>query len=181
MVILTIPLVNESLQMNLYKIHNLPLLHPELQVEVTYDLEGEYFVTLMQGMYMTLPGATNIKLCMVSQVHLCMFDQVMYPVNTTTWCIYALFTNDLTKIKKLCHMKLKPHNANLAYSLYGYLWAISSLAATKIQIRCLRSNTVAKVKPPLQIINIGNGCEGYASNLYIPAKTELTTTLVLSE
>ena len=43
-VILTIPLVDESLQMNLYKVHNLPLLHPDLQIEVTYDLEGAYFL-----------------------------------------------------------------------------------------------------------------------------------------
>ena len=70
MVILTISFVDESLQMNLYKVHNLPLLHPDLQIEVTYDLEGEYFATLMQGMYMALPDTTNIKLCMVSQGHL---------------------------------------------------------------------------------------------------------------
>ena len=108
MVILTIPLVDESLQMNLFKIHNLPLLHPKLQIKVTHDLEGEYFATLMQGMYMALPDANNIKLCMVSQGHLCMFDQAMYPVDTTPWCIYTLFINYLTKIRKLCCMKLKP-------------------------------------------------------------------------
>ena len=61
-------------------VHNVPLLHPELQREVTYNLEGEYFATLMQGMYMSLPDATNIKFCMVSQGHLCMFNQAMYPV-----------------------------------------------------------------------------------------------------
>ena len=83
MVILTIPLFDESLQMNLYKVHNLPLLHPELQIEVTYDLKGEYFAILMQGMYMALPDATNIKLCMVSQGYLCMFNEAMYPVDTT--------------------------------------------------------------------------------------------------
>ena len=49
MVILTIPLVDESLQMNLYKVHNLPLLHPDLEIEVIYDLEGEYFTTLMEA------------------------------------------------------------------------------------------------------------------------------------
>ena len=32
MLILTIPLVDESLQMNLCKVHNLPLLHPDLQI-----------------------------------------------------------------------------------------------------------------------------------------------------
>ena len=98
MAILTIPLVDESLQMNLYKVRNLPLLHPELQVEVIYDLEGEYFTTLMQGIYMALPDATNIKLCMVSQGHLCMFNQAMYPIDTTPWCIFALFINNLSRI-----------------------------------------------------------------------------------
>ena len=100
MVILTIPLVAESLQINLYKVHNLPLLHPDLQIEVTYNLEAEYFATLMQGMYMALPDTTNLKLCMVSQGHLHMFDQDMYPVDTTPWCIYALFMNNLPKIRK---------------------------------------------------------------------------------
>ena len=76
-------------------------------------------------------------------------------------------------------MKLKPQNADLAYSLDGYLWAISSLTTTKIQIRCLRNNTVVEMKPPLQIVDIGNGCEGYGPNLYILTKTELTATTVL--
>ena len=76
-------------------------------------------------------------------------------------------------------MKLKPQNADLAYSLDGYLWAISSLTTMKIQIRCLRNNTVVEIKPPLQIVDIGNGCEGYAPNLYIPDNTELTATMML--
>ena len=76
-------------------------------------------------------------------------------------------------------MKLKPQNADFAYSLDGYLWAISSLTTTKIQIRCLENNTVVEIKPPLQIVDIRNGCEGYAPNLFIPAKTELTATMML--
>ena len=30
MLILTVPLVDQSLQMNLYEVHNLPMLHPTL-------------------------------------------------------------------------------------------------------------------------------------------------------
>ena len=71
-------------------------------------LRENILTTLMQGMYMALPDATNIKLCMVSQGHLCMFDQAMYPVDTTPWCIYALFINNLSRIWQICHMKLKP-------------------------------------------------------------------------
>ena len=38
MLILTIPLVNQSLQVNLYKVHNLPMLHPTLNVQAQYEL-----------------------------------------------------------------------------------------------------------------------------------------------
>ena len=181
MIILDIPLVNKSLEMNLYKVHNLPILHPDLKVEMTYELEGKYFATLMQGMYMTIPDETNIKICQMTQGQICMFDQAMYPIDTMEWCIYALFVNDLDQIKKLCRLVVKPRNADLAYSLDGYMWAISSLAASRLQIHCLLENKVVNIKPPLQIIDIGNGCEGYSPNIYIPAKTELTTTVSLPE
>ena len=42
MLILTIPLVDQSLHMNLYKVHNLPMLHPTLNVHAQYELEGSY-------------------------------------------------------------------------------------------------------------------------------------------
>ena len=32
-------------------------------------------------------------------------------------------------------------------------------------------------QPPLQIVDIGNGCEAYSSSIYIPAKSELTATM----
>ena len=43
MLILTISLVDQSLQMNLYEVHNLPMLHPTLNMHVQYELEGTYF------------------------------------------------------------------------------------------------------------------------------------------
>ena len=33
------------------------------------------------------------------------------------------------------------------------------------------------IKPPLQIIDVGNGCEAFSASIYIPAKSELTATL----
>ena len=36
---------------------------------------------------------------------------------------------------------------------------------------------VITIKPPLQIMDIGNGCEAYSASIYIPAKSQLTTTL----
>ena len=107
MVILTIPLTNLSLDVNLYKVHNLPMLHPQLQIQVVYELEGAYFATHMHGMYATIPKETDIKLCLMSQGHLCMFEEPLYPVDKIDWCPYALFVNDLTKLKPIVNSPLR--------------------------------------------------------------------------
>ena len=38
-------------------------------------------------------------------------------------------------------------------------------------------NTCDYLTPPLQIVDIGNGCEAYSTSIYIPAKSELTATM----
>ena len=65
----------------------------------------------------------------------------------------------------------------MAYSLDGYLWAISALASEKLQIRCVMETHVVTIHPPLQIVDIGNGCEAFSTSIYIPAKSELTATM----
>ena len=177
MLILTVPLVDQTLHMNLNKVHNLPMLHPMLQMHVQYEIEGPYLATLMDSMFITLPTAIDVRLCLVTKGHLCMFNQALYPVDNTNWCIYALFINDINKIKKNCVLKPVNRTTNLAYSLDGYLWAISALALEKLQIRCVMETHVVTIQPPLQIVDIGNGCEAYLTSIYIPAKSELTATM----
>ena len=93
------------------------------------------------------------------------------------WCIYALFINDEKQIERNCILKTINRTTYSAYSLDGYLWAISALATEKLQIRCVTETGVITIKPPLQIVDIGNGCKAYSASTYIPAKSELTTTL----
>ena len=177
MVILTIPLIDSSLDVNLYKVHNLPMLHPKLQIQVEYQLEGTYFAMHIHGMYATIPKESDIKLCMMSQGHLCMFDEPLYPVEKIEWCLYALFMNDLSKIDINCKFTATARHTNLAHSLDGYLWAVSSLATEKLQIHCLHHTSVVTIDPPLRIIDVGNGCEAFSPTLYIPVKSELTATM----
>ena len=55
------------------------------------------------------------------------------------------------------------------------MWAVSPLQMEKIQIRCLTRTTIEMVKPPLTMLYVGNGCEAYSTNIFIPAKSELTS------
>ena len=131
----------------------------------------------MYGMYTTIPKETDIKLCLMSQGHLCMFEEPLYPVNKIDWCLYVLFVNDLAKIETNCKFTTTIRHTNLAHSLDGYLWAITSLATEKLPIRCLQQTSVVTIEPPLRIIDTSNSCEAFSSTLYIPAKSELTTTM----
>ena len=62
MLILTVPLVDQSLHMNLYKVHNLPMLHLTLHMHAQYEIEGSYLATVMDGMFITLPTALDVRL-----------------------------------------------------------------------------------------------------------------------
>ena len=102
-------------------------------------------------------------------------NQALYPVDKIEWCVYALYKQDTEKIGTYCTIVTTYRHANMAQSLDGYLWAVSSLKKEKMRKRCLEDSHLEDIKPPLTIIYIGDGCEGYSSNLFIPAKSELTS------
>ena len=66
-------------------------------------------------------------------------------------------------------------SGNRAISLGGYLWAISSIKQEQLQVRCLEETHMIEIQPPLQIVYLGNGCEGYSPSMFLPAKNEMTT------
>ena len=176
LIILTIPLTDQSLEMNLYKVYNLPALHPELKVEFTYELEGEYLAITKNKLYAALHTAREISICKGTGGYLCLMNQALYPIERIEWCIYALFTHNEEKKKEYCSINSQRRHANKEQSLEGYLWAITAFKKGKMQIRCLTDTHVIDIKPPLTIIYVGDGCEAYSNNLFIPAKSELTST-----
>ena len=105
------------------------------------------------------------------------FFQALYPVEGINWCVYALFINDYDRIRRDCLLKTLARTTNLAYSLDGYLRAISALAVVKLQIGCIMETHIIKITTPLQIVDVGNGCEASSASIYIPTKSELAATL----
>ena len=175
LIILTIPLTDQSLEMDLYKIYNLPALHPKLKVEFMYQLEGEYLAIMKNKLYAALPTAVEIRICKGMEGYLCLMSQALYLVEKIEWCAYALFTQNEDKKRAHCTINTQKQDANKAQSLEGYLWAATTLKKENMQIRCLTDTHVIDVKPPLTIIYVGNGSKAYSSNLFIPAKSELTS------
>ena len=86
-----------------------------------------------------------------------------------------LFTDDEPRIKRDCKYTVSKVSGNKAISLGGYLWAISSIKQEQLQVRCLEETHMIDIQPPLQIVYLGNGCEGYSPSMFLPAKNEMTT------
>ena len=105
--------------MNLYKVYNLPALHPELKVEFTYELEGEYLAITKNKLYAALPTAREIRICKGTGGYLCLMNQALYPIDKLEWCIYALFTHNEEKKREYCSINTHRRDANKAQSLEG--------------------------------------------------------------
>ena len=173
-ILLTIPILDSTLELNIYRIHNLPAIPLGHKIATTYLLEGDYFAIGKHRVYAALPNERSIQVCLESDLAICMIGQSLYPMMHRTWCIYALFVEDKAWVQHDCKYEVKPFLDNRAQSLGGYMWAISSKEQEQLQIRCLKETLVIQIRLPLQVVYIGNGCEGYSPSMYIPAKSELS-------
>ena len=150
-------MTDQSLEVNLYKVYKLPALHPKLKVEFTYELEGEYLAITKNKLYAALPTAREIRICKGTGGYLCLMNQALYPIDKLEWCVYALFTNSEEKKREYCSIDTHKRDASKVQSLEGYLWAITTFEPGKMQISCLTDTQ-------------------QSNNLFIPAKSELTST-----
>ena len=171
-ILLTIPILDTTLELNIYRVHNLSAIPPGHQLAATYQLEGEYFAVGKHGMYIALPHRDMVVRCINSNLAICQMDQALYPARKVKWCVYALFIQDEERVKKYCKYTINEAEQNLALSLGGYLWAIRAVATEMLWIRCLLETYVITIHPPSQIVYVGNGCEGFSSSIFIPAKSD---------
>ena len=174
-ILMTIPVLDKTLELNIYHLHNLPAIPPGQEVESLYQLENKYFAIGRHGQYITLPTEQSVRICLQTELAICILEQALYPVEHITWCVYALFIDDEHRIKRDCKYTVSRVSGNRAISLGGYLWAVSSIKQEQLQVRCLEETHMIEIQPPLQIVYLGNGCEGYSPTMFLPAKNEMTT------
>ena len=174
-ILMTIPVLDKTLELNIYQVHILPAMPPGQEVAALYQLDSKYFAIGKHGMYVTLPTEQSVRICLQTELAINILEQALYPIKHITWCVYALFIDDEECIKRDCKYSVTKVSGNRAISLGGYLWAVSSIKQEQLQVRCLEETHVIEIQPPLQIVYLGNGCEGYSPSMFLPAKNEMTT------
>ena len=98
-ILMTIPVLDKTLELNIYQVHNLPAIPLGQEVESLYQLDNKYFAIGRHGQYIMLPKEQSVRICLQTELAICILEQALYPVEHITWCVYALFIDDEHRIK----------------------------------------------------------------------------------
>ena len=101
-ILMTIPVLDKTLELNIYQVHNLPAIPPGQEIESLYQLENKYFAIGRHGLYVMLPTEQSVRICLQTELAICILEQALHPVEHVTWCVYALFIDDAPRIRRDC-------------------------------------------------------------------------------
>lgn len=173
-VILTLPLIDKDLQFDLFKAHSLPLLHSKLKKTFIYELESPYIALRSDSNYFTIPVHDDILTCTISAGHFCQLNTPLFPVDTTTECIYHLLVNDKEKIRDYCKISIKDYSHDMAVNLGNNIWALAVLEPTELHVTCLTYSYQINVETNFKLVKLENTCQAYSPNLILPSGNQMS-------
>ena len=114
---LHIPLVNKSLHFDLYKIHDIPLVHPVLNTSFKYFIQEEYLPIRSDSQYISFSLSANIIACQTSNGQFCHINSPLYADDTSKSCSYTLFLNNKARINSFCILSIINQTHNEAINI----------------------------------------------------------------
>ena len=145
-VILHIPLVDKSLQLNLYRIYNIPLVHPILKKSFKYSVQEEYLAIRSDTQYISFPLGTDIMACQVSNGKFCHINSPLYTADTSDSCSCALFLKTKKEQTNFEYYQLSIKTQDEAFNISDNFLAFSILQNNnKLYITCLQYSYLIKL------------------------------------
>ena len=172
-VIISVPLINKSQTLTVYKIHNLSILVPELQKWIRYNIPNDFIAITTNGLYITYLDSNEILSCQLSVRHYCEIYTLFYSIDNPHHCSYYLLQNNDEKVRQFCSLSVMNQTTDQAVSLDYYYWDIITMKPSKLQVICLTASYYVKLKIPLNIIHIPDACEAYTKMVFLPARNSL--------
>ena len=121
------PLVNKSHQFNLYRIHNILLVHPILKKMFKHSIQEEYLAIRSGLKYISFPLSADIMAYQISTGQSCHINSPMYAADTSYSCRYALFLKDRAEINNFFILSVINQTQDAALNINDNFWAISTL------------------------------------------------------
>ena len=173
-VVLYIPLVDKSLQFNLYRIHSIPLVHLILKWSFKYSIQEEYLVIRSESQYISFPLDIDIMACQVSNGQFCHISSPLYVADTSNSCSYALFLKERGKINDFYILSVINQTQDEVININDNFWMTSTLQDNKkLYITYLQYSYSIKLCFLYDIIYLPNGCDANAITFVLPYNSKL--------
>ena len=151
--VLHIPQVDRSLQFHLFRIHNIPLVHPILKKSFRHATEEEYLAIRSDKQYILFPLSTDIMGCQVSNGKFCHINSPLYTADTSNSCSYTLILQNKDKTNKFCKLSVRNQTQDEAIKIKDNFWAIQLYKTIKkLYITCLQYGYSISLHFPYDIV-----------------------------
>ena len=171
--VLQVPLIEKNKQFRLFKIYNLPIPLPEANLQVQYDLTCKYLAITTGDQYVAFPREEEIMGCQLTAGAFCELNTTLFPTIGLTSCEFALYQKDHEWILKTCRVRTTPFVSYQALSLEPNFWVVITQKPMVLHINCLQQTTYKKVKYPIDIVHLEDGCEATSVTLVLPGPSRL--------
>ena len=106
------PLIDLDSIMNLYKIYNLPIYNHHIGKSLQYLLEGSNLAITKDNKYTAILSDMEFIKCTLADGHFCVLNTGLYHVDTSQWCVTALFSRVMTKLTAIADL---PYSISLGH------------------------------------------------------------------
>ena len=149
--------------LHLYKIYNLPIYNHNIGKSLQYVLEGTKQAITKDSRYAAVLSEMEFIQCTLADRHFCTLNTGLYHIDTSQWCVTALFFKDDDKIDIYCRLALSSITGPRGNYLDQGLWAISVEEPVPMEVRCEDHSHVQTLEPPFTLINLQPVCSTFSS------------------
>ena len=158
-----IPLIELDSIMNLYKIYNLPIYNHHIGKSLQYLLEGTNLAIAKDNKYTAILSDTEFIKCTLVDRNFCVLNTGLYHIDTSQWCVTALFFKDNDKTDSCYRLALFNITGPQANYLDQGLWAIPVETHVPMEVKCKDNSHVKTLDPPFTLINLQPACSAFSS------------------
>ena len=146
---------------SLYKIYNLPIINHHIGKLLQYQLQGTNLAITKDNKYATIPLDMEFIRCTLADRHFCDLNTGLYCVDTSQWCVTALFFQDNEKVSNYCRFALCSITGPQANYLDQSLWSISVVTPIPMEVKCKDHSHIKTLQPLFTLINLQPVCSTF--------------------
>ncbi len=176
-IVVTLPLLDRNSNYEIYKIHNVPLPHENVDLVAYYELETTNLAVNIEHTNYVLMNDVDMVQCNMPLTHFCALKAPSYTVAHSHLCVVALFLRDSAKIRENCQtiVLADPILPQATYLSDGTWIIVSRVPITFTAVCAKKERYQERTIPPLYSLQLGRSCYAFFDSITLPPYFQQTS------